>query len=60
MKFLDIVEDILTIAPSGIQLTNEVIGLFKALEAAFQPGGGSLDNQKAVVSALGAHLASKQ
>jgi len=57
MNFLQIIQAILSVAPAGIQLTQEVVALVQAIEAAFGAGQTSASHQQAVVSALGAHLA---
>ena len=57
MNFLQIIQKILAIAPAGIQLTQEVLALVQAIEAAFAGGQTPASHQEAVVSALGAHLA---
>ena len=57
MNFLQILQTILSIAPSGIQLTHEVVALIQAIEAAFSAGKTPASDQQAVASALGAHLA---
>jgi len=57
MNFLQIIQTILTVAPSGIQLTQEVVALVQAIEAAFNAGQTPAPHQQAVASALGAHLA---
>ena len=58
MNFLQILQTILTLAPSGIQLTQEVLALVQAIEAAFGAGTPAA-HQKAVVEALAAHLATQ-
>jgi hypothetical protein len=57
MNFLQILQSILSIAPSGITLTQEVVALVQAIESAFSGGQTPPAHQQAVVSALGAHLA---
>jgi hypothetical protein len=57
MNFLQILQTILKVAPSGIQLTQEVVALVQAIEAAFGAGQTPVQHQEAVASALGAHLA---
>jgi hypothetical protein len=57
MNFLHILQTILSVAPSGIQLTQEVVALIQAIEAAFAAGQTPATHQQAVASALGAHLA---
>lgn len=57
MNFLQIIQTILAVAPSGIQLTQEVVALVQAIEAAFAAGQTPASHQQAVSSALGAHLA---
>ncbi|HLI84188.1 MAG TPA: hypothetical protein VKV17_09745 [Bryobacteraceae bacterium] len=57
MNFLQILQTILSVAPSGIQLTQEVVALVQAIEAAFGAGQTPVQHQEAVASALGAHLA---
>ena len=57
MNFLQILESILSIAPSGITLTQEIVALVQAIESAFSAGQTSPAHQQAVVAALGAHLA---
>jgi hypothetical protein len=57
MNFLQIIQTILSVAPSGIQLTQEVVALVQAIEAAFTAGQTPAPHQQAVASALGAHLA---
>lgn len=57
MNFLQILQSILSIAPSGITLTQEVVALVQAIEGAFSSGSTPPAHQQAVVSALGAHLA---
>ena len=57
MSFLNILTKILTIAPAGIQLTQEVVTLIQAIEGAFAVSQTPPQHQEAVVSALGAHLA---
>jgi hypothetical protein len=57
MNFLQIIQKILSIAPAGIQLTQEVLALVQAIEAAFSASPTPPQHQEAVVSALGAHLA---
>ena len=57
MNFLQIIQTILSVAPSGIQLTQEVVALVQAIEAAFTAGQTPATHQQAVASALGAHLA---
>jgi hypothetical protein len=57
MNFLQILETILSVAPSGIQLTQEVVALVKSIEAAFGAASTPTSNQQAVATALGAHLA---
>jgi hypothetical protein len=57
MNFLQIIQTILSVAPSGIQLTQEVVALVQAIEAAFTAGQTPASHQQAVASALGAHLA---
>ena len=57
MNFLQIIQTILKVAPAGIQLTQEVVGLVQAIEAAFAAGQTPTAHQEAVASALGAHLA---
>ena len=57
MNFLQIIQTALKLAPSGIQLTQEVVALVQAIEAAFSAGQTPVPHQEAVVSALGAHLA---
>ena len=57
MNFLQILETILSVAPSGIQLTQEVVALVQAIEGAFAAGSTPTSHQQAVASALGAHLA---
>ena len=59
MNFLQIIQTILTVAPSGIQLTQEVVALVQAIEAAFTAGQTPASHQQAVASALGAHLAKR-
>ena len=41
----------------GIQLTQEVVALVQAIEAAFGAGQTPVPHQEAVATALGAHLA---
>ena len=48
---------ILSVAPSGFQLTQEVVALIQAIEAAFTAGQTPASHQETVASALGAHLA---
>ena len=60
VNFLQIIQKILAIAPAGIQLTQEVVALVQAIEAAFGAGQTPAAHQEAVVSALGAHLATAQ
>jgi hypothetical protein len=57
MNFLQILQTILSVAPSGIQLTQEVVALVQAIEAAFSAGQTPASHQEAVATALGAHLA---
>jgi hypothetical protein len=57
MNFLHILQTILSVAPSGIQLTQEVVALIQAIEAAFTAGQTPASHQETVASALGAHLA---
>jgi uncharacterized protein (DUF697 family) len=57
MNFLEILEAILAVAPSGVSITNEVVALIKSIEAAFGGGKTPAAQQQAVASALGAHLA---
>ena len=57
MNFLQIIQAVLTVAPSGIQLTQEVVALVQAIEAAFNAGQTPATHQQAVASALGSHLA---
>jgi len=57
MSFLQILQTILSVAPSGIQLTQEVVALVQAIEAAFSAGQTPASHQEAVATALGAHLA---
>ena len=57
MNFLQILQTILKVAPSGIQLTQEVVALVQAIEAAFPAGLTPASHQEAVATALGAHLA---
>ncbi|MGD0774898.1 MAG: hypothetical protein ABSC05_18955 [Candidatus Solibacter sp.] len=57
MNFLQIFQTILTVAPSGIQLTQEVVALVVAIEAAFNAGQTPATHQQAVASALGTQLA---
>lgn len=57
MNFLQILQTILSVAPSGIQLTQEVVTLVQAIEAAFSAGQTPAAHQEAVATALGAHLA---
>ena len=57
MNFLQIIQTILGVAPSGIQLTQEVVALVQAIEAAFTAGQTPASHQQAVATALGAHLA---
>jgi len=57
MNFLQIIQMILTVAPAGIQLTQEVVALVQAIEAAFTAGQTPAAHQQAVASALGAQLA---
>jgi hypothetical protein len=57
MNFLQILQSILSVAPSGITLTQEVVALVQAIEGAFSGGQTPPGHQQAVVSALGAHLA---
>jgi hypothetical protein len=57
MNFLQIIQAILTVAPSGIQLTQEVVSLVQAIEAAFAAGQTPAAHQQAVASALGTQLA---
>jgi hypothetical protein len=59
MNFLQIIQTILKVAPSGIQLTQEVVALVEAIEAAFTVGQTPASHQEAVATALGAHLAAK-
>jgi hypothetical protein len=59
MNFLQILQTILKVAPSGIQLTQEVVALVQAIEAAFSSGQTAASHQEAVAAALGAHLATK-
>ena len=44
MNFLQIIQTILSVAPSGIQLTQEVVALVQAIEAAFTAGPDSGDS----------------
>lgn len=60
MNFLQILQAVLTAAPSGIQLTQEVVTLVQSIEAAFSAGQTPATHQQAVATALGAHLASQQ
>lgn len=55
LSFSQILEAILRVAPSGIQLTQEVVALVQAIEAGFSVGQTPSTSQTAV--ALGAHLA---
>jgi hypothetical protein len=57
MNFLQIIQTILSVAPAGIQLTQEVVALVQAIEAAFSAGQTPVSHQQAVASALGAQLA---
>ena len=57
MNFLQIIQTILSVAPSGIQLTQEVVALVQAIEAAFGAGQTPVQHQEAVATALGTHLA---
>jgi hypothetical protein len=57
MNFLQIIQMILSVAPAGIQLTQEVVALVQAIEAAFSAGQTPVSHQQAVASALGAQLA---
>jgi len=57
MNFLQILQTILSVAPSGVQLTQELVSLVQAIEAAFSAGQTPVSHQQAVASALGAHLA---
>lgn len=57
MNFLQIIQAVLTVTPSGIQLTQEVVALVQAIEAAFTAGQTPAAHQQAVASALGAQLA---
>jgi hypothetical protein len=57
MNFLQIIQAVLTVAPSGIQLTQEVVALVQAIEAAFSAGQTPAAHQQAVAAALGAQLA---
>ena len=57
MNFLQILQTILSVAPSGIQLTQEVVALVQAIEAAFSASQTPASHQEAVATALGAHLA---
>jgi hypothetical protein len=57
MNFLQIIQMILSVAPAGIQLTQEVVALVQAIEAAFSAGQTPVPHQQAVASALGAQLA---
>ncbi len=59
MNFLQILQTILKVAPAGIQLTQEVVALVQAIEAAFGAGQTPVQHQEAVATALGAHLATK-
>ena len=54
MSALEIIELILQLAPSGINLTTQILSLIKAIEAAFATAPAPV--QQAVVSALAAHL----
>ena len=59
MNFLQIIQKILTVAPAGVQLTQEVVALIQALEAAFGSASTPMQHQENVVNTLGAHLAKK-
>jgi hypothetical protein len=59
MNFLQIIQTILKVAPAGIQLTQEVVSLVQAIEAAFSAGQTPASHQEAVATALGAQLATK-
>ena len=52
MNFLQIIQTILKVAPAGIQLTQEVVALVQAIEAAFrrQPDAGAASGSRCIGS----------
>ena len=56
MTTIQIIQMILALLPSGLQLTEDVLALIQSLEKAFSSGAVALPRQHAMVAAMAADL----